>query len=244
MIEPISDKALDLVLGKLRRPNTTEDRLAVLRTLVEYWHGPIHEEDGIPDDDLCGLALPGALFWWYRWAGRRPKIMSGQNHLCMPPHGPRGDWPIKIIDGKLQFYIENQSCYFWSTIASGDDPAVFGRGSMNEPWQPEALCLSEHLIMACILEATFGAPYGACSCDLDEDKFAIITARVPELPIGPWRWCGMRVYAGSGCLMISNLIGRSHGRDFHGPFIGAKTSEALQFLAPLRSAEWGRFDIT
>ena len=34
-------KPVDWALDSLRRPTTVEDRLGVLRQLVEFWHGPI-----------------------------------------------------------------------------------------------------------------------------------------------------------------------------------------------------------
>jgi hypothetical protein len=55
----------------------------------------------------------------------------------------------------LAFCRENQGCYFWSTLPEGDDPPVFGRENDAEPWRPEAMTVSEHLILACLLEAIF-----------------------------------------------------------------------------------------
>lgn len=54
---------VDLALRRLRRPNTLDDRLAALRALVEYWHGPITPADAVPPGDLVSLALPGPLSW-------------------------------------------------------------------------------------------------------------------------------------------------------------------------------------
>src|SRR5262249_40556925 len=38
---------VDGALDSLRSPTTVEDRLGVLRQLVEFWHGPIKPQDGM-----------------------------------------------------------------------------------------------------------------------------------------------------------------------------------------------------
>src|SRR6202034_116352 len=40
---------LDSALDRLRQPTTVQDRLDVLRQLVNFWHGPIRPEDGMTD---------------------------------------------------------------------------------------------------------------------------------------------------------------------------------------------------
>ena len=139
--------AIDAALDRLSYPLNTEERLWVLQQLVEYWHGPIRPEDGFSEQELEGLSMPYPLRWWYRWAGRRSDIMSGQNFLLAPDQ-------LTIKDGLLEFYVENQYCYQWGTHIGGDDPPVFGRAETTNPWEPEGIVLSEHLILACLFEAT------------------------------------------------------------------------------------------
>jgi hypothetical protein len=43
------------------------------------------------------------LRWWYGRAGRRRAILSGQNCLLDPDR-------LRVRDGLLEFYVENQYC--------------------------------------------------------------------------------------------------------------------------------------
>ena len=104
--------AVDAALARLRRPANVEVRLEVLRRVVAYWHGPIRPEDGFDEAGLEGVVVPYPLRWWYKWAGRRPEVMSGQNHLLAPDR-------LGAEDGLLVFYAENQWCYQWGTAPEG-----------------------------------------------------------------------------------------------------------------------------
>lgn len=188
------DRALDV----LRGPTTVQDRLGVLQQLVDFWHGPIKPEDGFSEAELAGIHLPMPLRWWYRWAGKRDEIMSGQNILYRPVDKY---WQLTVEGNHLRFYCENQGCYYWSTLIHGDDPPIFGRHDSADPWEQENVTLSEHLILACLLEAvTCHATYGA-SAALDEEELSEITRRIPPLAIAPWQWEGMRFFAGQGAFM-------------------------------------------
>lgn len=145
--------AVDAALDRLRDRPTREVRFGVLKQLVEYWHGPIHPGDGLTDDELAGIQMPTVLYDWYRWAGKRREILSGQNIFFNPCDEQHKYWELAIEDGRLHFYIENQGVYEWTTLAEGDDPAVFGKYSHEESWHPEGITLSEHLILACLFEA-------------------------------------------------------------------------------------------
>lgn len=149
---------VDRALESLRRPTTVEDRLGVLKQLVEFWHGPIRPEDGMSAAELAGVPLPMPLRWWYRWAGKRDEIMSGQNILYKPVHKY---WQLTVDGDHLRFYCENQGVHFWSTLTHGEDPPVFGRYNSADPWEREDITLSEHLILACLLEAVSCHAYGA-----------------------------------------------------------------------------------
>src|SRR5262249_25076140 len=69
-LEGLDHAALDASLVRLGRPLPVLDRLAVLRQLAEYWHGPIGPEDGLPEEEVSAR-LPLPLRWLYRLAGRR-----------------------------------------------------------------------------------------------------------------------------------------------------------------------------
>jgi len=110
--------------GSLQHPTTVDDRLGVLQQLVEFWHALIKSEDGMSAEQ-ASVPLPMPLRWWYRWAGKRTEIMSGQNFLYRPVDKY---WQLTVEANHLHFYCENQGCYFWSTLMHGDDPPIFGLG--------------------------------------------------------------------------------------------------------------------
>ena len=213
-------------------PTTVEDRLGVLQQLVDFWHGPIKPEDGFSDTELAGVPLPMPLRWWYRWAGKRDEIMSGQNILFKPVDKY---WQLSVEGDHLRFYNENQGVYHWSTLPHGDDPPVFGRCISTGSWEQEGVTLSEHLILACLFEAVIGhAKYGA-SAALEGEKLSEITSRIPPVAIAPWRWDGIRFFAGQGAFMWAT----EHGY----VWIGAKTEHPLQFLRPYVDDDWNHVAI-
>jgi hypothetical protein len=233
--------SVDLALDRLRQPTLIEDRLSVLQHVVNFWHGPIRPEDGMSAAELVDSALPAALRWWYRWAGRHSEILSGQNFL-LAPRGKQGR-PFPL-DDRLCFYVENQGVYRWSTLPDGDDPPVFGRYEDDQPWEREGIRVSEHLILACLFEAVMvHARYGASAAWLDDDKFAAVVERVPPIAIPPWRWLGSRFFARNGVFMCAAENGEDEGKKYYSVRIGAKTEHPLQFLKPLLDESWERESI-
>jgi hypothetical protein len=229
--------AVDRALDRLRSPTTVHDRLEVLQQLVHFWHGPIAPGDGMSDAELAGVQMPMPLRWWYRWAGKRSEVLSGQNFLFEPRDEQHKKRQLAVEDGRLNFYIENQGAYHWSTLPDGDDPPVFGRDESTDPWEQENVTLSEHLILACLFEALTGAEYRAWTDWLDEQKFAEIVARVPPVAIGAWRWMGFRFFAGQGAFMCAGESFEFEGRMGCSVWIAAKTEHPLQFLKPYH--DWG-----
>ncbi len=205
----------------------------MLEKLVAYWHGQIRLEDGFSEKELNGLAIPYPLRWWYRRAGRRKKILSGQN-LLLEPH------KLLVRDGRLVFYGENQWCYEWATLFDGEDPPVFGREAITDPWEPEGIVLSEHLILACLFEATMcHSPYGASASWLGEAVVNQIIEHIPPIAINPWRWNGStRLYAKGGAFMFTMFNGEIDGEAVYSVWTGAKSEQPLQFLKPLIDKSW------
>jgi hypothetical protein len=225
------DRALDL----LRSPTTVEDRLSVLQQLVDFWHGPIKPEDGMSDAELAGVPLPLPLRWWYRWAGKRTEIMSGQNFLYRPVDKY---WQLEVEGGHLIFHAENQGVFFWSTLPNGDDPPVFCRYQSTDPWDQEDVTLSEHLILVCLFEAVIcHAKYGASATWLEEEQVSEIASRIPPVAIAPWHR-GTRFFAGRGAFMFVERNGEFDGKRGYSLWIGAKTEHPLQFLKPFIDDDW------
>jgi hypothetical protein len=225
--------AIDAARNRLRNQVNVEERLWVLQQLVEYWHGSIHPEDGFSEQELEGLTIPYPLQRWYLWAGRRKNIMSGQNFLLDPDK-------LRTRDGLLEFYVENQYCYQWGTLFEGDDPPVFGREDTIKPWEPEGVTLSEHLILACLLEAIMShSPYGAAASWLERSALDRIIEHIPPIPVGSWRWAGStRFYAKGGAFMYTMSNDEIDGRQGYSVWIGAKTDHPLRFLKLFIDKDW------
>jgi hypothetical protein len=231
--------ALDRALDRLRAPTTVHDRLDVLRQLVDFWHDPIRPEDGMSDAEIGGMALPLPLRWWYRWAGKRNDVLSGQNVLFVPRDYRNKYRVLAVRDGRLRFYVENQGVYEWATLPNGDDPPVFGRYDLRGRWVQEQVTLSEHLILMCLFEAVMGRNnYGASKAWLDEKRLEVIVRHIPALAIRPWRWMGARFFAHSGAFMCAAENGTSDGAKWFSVWIAAKTAQPLQFLKPLLDDTW------
>lgn len=214
--------SLDRDLARLAGPTTVQERLDILRHLVEYWHGPLRPEDGYSAEELNAKRMPDVLRWWYRWGGRRKEIMSGDNKLLDPDKLEYSD------GGVLVFFKECQWCYELATHEDGDDPPVFSRASERWPWEPENNTLSQHLMLACLDAAVpKRCPYRASSLEsLDDDILSELEKHVPPLALQPWRWWGgMRFHAGKGAFM--KVSGDN------GAWLGAKTAHPLRFLKPL-----------
>jgi len=224
---------IDAALDRLRSPIDVEDRLLVLDQLIHYWHGQIRPEDGLSEKELKGLAIPYPLRWWYRRAGRRQKILSGQNLLLDPDK-------LLVRDDLLVFYVENQYCYQWATLFDEEDPPVFGRVETTDPWQREGIVLSEHLILACLFELIMcHSPYGASASWLGGAVLNQIIEHVPPIAIKPWRWGGSaRFYANGGAFMYTMPNGEINGEQGYSAWIGAKTEHPLRFLTPYIDKGW------
>jgi hypothetical protein len=231
---------IDTALDRLRNRTSAADRMEVLRQLVEYWYGAVGPDDGFDEAELNGIRMPMVLRDWYRWAGKRPEIMGGQNYLLAPRNNEKGHGGLRIKDGRLVFYVENQCVYQWSTMDEGEDPPVFGRYEDSDPWLPEGTTVSEHLILACLFDAILCVcKYGASNAWLEEEKVNEIAEHIPPLALGTWGWMGpTRFYGRHGAFMCAASNGESNGRKGMCIWIGAKTEQPLQFLKPYLGKDW------
>ncbi len=232
------DATLDAALARLRGPLALEERLGILRQIVEYWHGPIRPEDGIPEEELPVHTLPRALRWWYALAGRRRGLLDGLNHLLAPSAvEPEADL-------RLTFYAENQGGYLWATYPEGDDPPVWGRDNEeNVPWIELGMSVSEFLIQACLFEAVHSTAHYRASARLDEDAMARLSAVVPPLPIAPWQWPHnpTAFHAGRGAFLMT-MAERPAKRAAFSVLIGSRTEYPLGRIACVLYGGWRRLD--
>jgi hypothetical protein len=150
--------------------------------------------------------------------------------------------PDKLLvrDDLLVFYGENQWCYEWGTLFEGEDPPVFGRESSTDPWEPEGIVLTKHLILACLFEATTcHSTYGASASWLSEAVLSRIIEHIPPVAIKPWRWGGSaRFYAKGGAFMFTMQNGQIDDEQSYSVWVGAKTEHPLQFIKPFIDNGW------
>jgi hypothetical protein len=226
---------LDEALHSLNDRSPIDQRLAVVRQVVEYWHRPLRSNDGCTDEELCGTNLPMSLRWWFKTAGHRESVISGQNFLQTP-----GD--MKLDDeGRLLFYVENQGVYLWSTTLEGDDPPVWG--CFNEthvPWSKEGMTVSEFLMGACLFQAIMDAPFGASMAWAEQGTLDRIAEVIHPLPLVPWRWplYPSRFYARNGAFMFAAPNSDNQGNMAFSIWIGAKAKEPLAFLKQIVDDTW------
>jgi len=241
----VSFAAVDQAIDQLRHPTTVADRLGILKQLVNYWHAPIQPEHGMSDAEIGSMPLPLPLRWWYRWAGKRNEVMSGQNLLLVPRDDTLRKRMLALGDGHLFFYAENQGVYQWCTQPHGDDPPVFGRWECKGPWARETMTLSEHLILMCLFEAVIcHAKYGASIAWLEEDRFNEIVENIPPVAIQPWRWLRTRFFVGEGAFVCAaenrnpKKEYRAGEKRYYSVHVSAKTEHPLQFLKPFLDDKW------
>jgi hypothetical protein len=231
---PLED-GLDVALATLGQPLTVDDRLAILRQLAEYWHGPISPLDGLPDTDMQGRTLPSPLRWWYKLAGRRREVFCKSNRL-LDPSGL-----MVVQEGLTVFYIENQGVYLWATSLEGDDPPVWGRfNEQDVRWVQEGMTLSEFLIQACLLEGLMQAPCAAAAGWLADDVLERVIAPLRSLPLSPWHWPAYpsRFFVGGGAFVFACPNGEFEGRAGYSVWVGAKTEHSLAYLREVVDESW------
>jgi hypothetical protein len=117
--------------------------------------------------------------------------------------------------------------------------ARFGRYNRTDPWQNENITLSGHLILVCLFEAVMShARFRAGAAWLPEREFCEIAKNILPVAVGPWRWAGMKFFAGNGAFMCAAEYGEFDGEKGYSVRIGAKTEYPLQFLEPFLDDNW------
>lgn len=235
-------------LRSLKQSSTVEDRLQVLRSVIDHLHGPISPEDGYRNEDLAQWeerALPRPLLWWLEFAGKRANIFSHQNKLVLPDTTGR----MKLDDtGRYVFYRENQSVYLWSIFPRGDDPEVWGK--VNEdavPWREEGMPLSEFLIGACLFEGIWQSPYMASAAWISQETMSKLKAEIPELPLAHWHWPSYptRFFAHQGTFMVAGPnCGPDENADdaYLSVWVSSMLPGALNVLSPYIDDAWEMFE--
>ena len=221
---------IDSLLMKLGTDTSFDERFQILMNVVEYWHGAIQPNHGFQSHELERFEMPMAFRRWFTWAGRCETIMSGQNWFLHP-----SQWIKK--DGLILFQHENQGVFVWATTGEGEDPFVFGRHEDSDPWQPQNIRVSEHLILNCLFEAVMcHAQFGANCAWLDEPKVEWLRHRIPRIPLDGWTWGGKtEFFAGEERFMVTMTNGAP---DVYSVWLGAKSQPPLQSIKEIIDDSW------
>lgn len=235
----IETAQLDGALQELRNTGAATARVNALKLLVEYWHGPMGRSAGYAAHELADLPLPGALRWWYRWAGRRTEITCGQDRILRPEE-------LSVVDdGRLvEFWIENQGVYTRASVPAGDDPMVSRSGGCHEgQWKQEGMSVLGFLMQVCVQEAQ--SDYRGL-LDVEQAKLDAFAAAIPRLPVPPWvegrdeteTWGRTDFHVGEGIFAQTIDLGRSPaGIRGYTVSVAAKDREALHILDTLFDGE-------
>lgn len=211
-LPPPAEESISL----LTKGSTTDERLAAMRVFVERWFGPATTPVDVPAEVPRPLR---AVF--EATAGHR---VCSQN-LLLAPDRLEHDAP----SAKLVFYVENQGVWRWATEPDAEDPPVYVRSSeQSAPWEKESDSLSAFLIQALLLEATFGAPFGASHDGLKARELAKLTKKVRPLSIPSWTSSKTRFFGAGGVIGFAT----PQGPDAM-VWIGAKERERLEPLEAL-----------
>lgn len=121
-----------------------------LTAFLTRWYGPPTTDPG--RSTITAVPIPTALSEWYRTTSRWSTQLVFHNRV-VPPH------EIKIAQGKVLFWVENQGCCYWATDATSESSAVYVR----EEWGPDSawrqICesLESFLLHVIVDEAITGA---------------------------------------------------------------------------------------
>src|SRR5687767_1395075 len=90
---------------------------------LRAWHGGGSPASPRADEDVREF-VPAPLREFYVAVRNRPDAIV-QNRLIDPAE-------LRLEDGQLLFYVENQAVYLWATAPSAHDPPVWGRENVPD----------------------------------------------------------------------------------------------------------------
>ncbi|MCC3769753.1 hypothetical protein [Streptomyces sp. UNOC14_S4] len=172
-----------------------------LPRFLRQWYG----EPTSPGADTGGAqrSIPGELTEWHGVAAQWDGVITPQNYAI-----PLQD--LKIEDGKVPFWAENQGTRLWAFDPEDRGHAVYERepGEDPGPWLPVGEKLSDFLVHATILEAIFGAPASKMPQGVDVE-FLVARTEAEYLAFSEWRWPapGSRVMRGENWLALVHPSG-------------------------------------
>jgi hypothetical protein len=207
-----------------------------LERFLVRWYGP-PDQPAVPPP-TGSMAVPRPLRDYHELTSRWSGPVAVQNHLLGPDE-------VQVQDGKLVFWVENQSVWLWACDRAGVDPLVFDReNEPGTPWQPTGAALSEFLLQVAVFEAVMGARLFAAAADLTPAQLAAALAPLRPLPMSAWRWPAgeHRLYAGPGLLAFAGpnpgpgeTAQTAATREL---FLAAQAAEHLDYARSLKGVDW------
>jgi hypothetical protein len=207
-----------------------------LERFLVWWYGlPDREATLVPTG---AIEVPQPLRAWYELASRWSRPLGTQNQLLGPDR-------VRVQDGKLVFWVENQGVWLWACDRAGDDPAVFDRENQpGKQWQPTGAVLSTFLLHVAAFEAVMGARHFAAAAALTPDQLDAVLAPLRPLPMRAWRWpaAAHRLHAGEGLLAFAGPNpGPGETAEMTAVrevFLAAQDAERLEYARGLEGVEW------
>ncbi len=175
-------------------PQKRNERWDALSVLISQWYRPLSSQDGVAAKELdlaeasLGIKLPIALREWYELAGNRQDVWCVQDELVAPAL-------LKIRDGVLVFYVENQSVVRWGipeeSLRLDDPPAVIESMDQSNHWIQENGQLSEFAVQMALFTVKF-SPESRCWANgsANPDAFELIAEHYPRFSFPEWYWLG------------------------------------------------------
>jgi hypothetical protein len=115
----------------------TQSPPATAAEFLREWHRGASPGSGRADEDVPAF-VPAPLREFYAGVRNRQDAIV-QGRLIDPAE-------LRLDEGLLTFYVENQAVYFWATEPSAHDPPVWGRVNASDAgWEKEGEPLSRSL---------------------------------------------------------------------------------------------------
>jgi hypothetical protein len=206
-----------------------------LPRFLTRWYGPPDRDSAPSDGDA-----PPPLRAWFDLTSRWSKPITTQNQVLREP---------RMTDGKLVFWVENQSAWVWATDPTGADPPVYDRDNVEGGlWQPTGARLSTFLVHVAVFEAVMGAAYGASACWVSPATLAKILAPLRRLPMPEWYWPagGHWLYAADGLLAFAGPnpepgeTAKTAG--MREVWVAGHEPECLAYLKEVEEVDWDAFN--
>jgi hypothetical protein len=163
------------VAESLAEQLTRLPREAAVGWFLRAWHG-------VPELPLAPATaqIPSLLGRLLLLGRSYPTICGRQNRLIDP---------VEVGDGRVCFYVENQSVYRWAFRPGEPDPVVVGQFHDADGWVVERERLSGFLLQVCPFEALFSASYSASASWLPPEALPEVLDPGRLRPVlTPWRW--------------------------------------------------------